>query len=109
MKRARDAVRALKAAGPLTAAVHVHVADGTYALTEPLVLTPEDSGTEQAPIAYEAAPGARPVFSGGRALHGWQAAGDGLWTLRIPEVAAGQWYFEQLFVDGRRATRPLAE
>lgn len=105
LTRARDAVRALKAAGPLTAAVHVHVADGTYALTEPLVLTPEDSGTEQAPIAYEAAPGARPVFSGGRALHGWQAAGDGLWTLHIPEVAAGQWNFEQLFVDGRRATR----
>ena len=25
--------------------------------------------------------------------------------MRIPEVAAGQWYFEQLFVNGRRAVR----
>ena len=28
-----------------------------------------------------------------------------MWTARIPEVAAGSWYFEQLWVNGRRATR----
>ena len=74
-------------------------------MTEPLVLTPEDSGTADAPIVYQAATGARPVFSGGRPLRGWQQVEGGLWKLHIPDVAAGRWYFEQLFVNGRRATR----
>lgn len=102
---ARDAVRALKAQGPLTAPVRVVVAEGSYSLAEPLVIGPQDAGTPEAPIRYEAAPGARPVFSGGRVLSGWKRMENGLWTLKIPEVAAGKWCFEQLFVDGRRATR----
>jgi hypothetical protein len=105
LSRARDAVRALKTQGPLTETVRVHVADGAYRITEPLVLTPDDSGTPQAAVSYQAAAGARPVFSGGRLLSGWKPAEGGLWSLKIPEVAAGQWYFEQLFVGGRRATR----
>ena len=103
--RARDAVRAIKAKGPLAEPVQVHIADGTYSLVEPLVLAPEDSGTQQAPVTYQAMPGARPVLSGGRVLRGWQKGEDGVWKTHIPEVAAGQWYFEQLFVNGRRATR----
>ena len=105
LQRARDAIRALSAKKPLSEAVRVVVADGRYELAEPLILEPRDGGTARTPIVYEAAPGARPVFSGGRAIGGWKQRADGLWTTRIPEVAAGDWYFEQLFVDGRRATR----
>lgn len=105
LTRARDAVRDLKKQGPLGETVRVHVGDGVYRITEPLALTPEDSGTEDAPVIYQAAAGATPVFSGGRALSGWQQIEGGLWTLQIPEVATGEWYFEQLFVNGRRATR----
>ena len=101
---ARDAVRRLRVAGH-AGPVRVVVADGTYRFAEPLVLTPEDSGTAEAPVRYEAAPGARPVFSGGRVITGFQPAKDGLWVAKIPEVAAGTWYFEQLFVNGRRAAR----
>jgi len=103
--RARDAVRTLKSKGPLAEPVHINVADGRYSLTEPLVLLPEDSGTKQSPMVYRAEPDARPVFSGGRAIRGWKPGPNGVWTVRVPEVAAGQWYFEQLFVNGRRATR----
>ncbi len=102
---ARDAVRKLKAGGPLTAPVRVLVADGRYRIAAPLRLGPEDSGTEQAPISYEAAPGAHPVFSGGRVLDGWRPGTNGLWRTKVPDVAAGTWYFEQLFVNGRRAVR----
>ncbi|HBO44720.1 MAG TPA: hypothetical protein DD670_12480, partial [Planctomycetaceae bacterium] len=102
---ARDVVRARKAQGDLDKPVRVIVADGRYHLAEPLVLRPEDGGTATAPIIYEAAPGARPVFSGGRTVGGWTPRGDGVWTTHVPEVAAGRWYFEQLFVNGRRATR----
>lgn len=102
---ARDAVRQLKEQGPLAEPVRVVVAGGIYELREPLVLTPADSGTEKTPIRYEAAPGAAPVFTGGRVIKGFTRGADGVWTARIPEVAAGAWYFEQLWVDGKRATR----
>lgn len=105
LARARDAIRALKARGPLSEAVRVVVADGRYDLAEPLVLRGEDGGTARAPVVYEAAPGAKPVFSGGRVIRGWKQGADGVWTTRVPQVAAGDWRFEQLFVDGRRATR----
>ena len=45
------------------------------------------------------------MFSGGRAITGWQPDENGIWKTHIPEVAAGRWYFEQLFVNGNRATR----
>ena len=56
---ARDAIRKLKAQGAVTKPIRVLVADGLYSLTEPLVFTPEDSGTDAAPVTYEAARGAR--------------------------------------------------
>ena len=57
---ARDAIRKLKAQSAVTKPIRVLVADGLYSLTEPLVFMPEDSGTDAAPITYEAARGARP-------------------------------------------------
>jgi hypothetical protein len=105
LEGARNAIRTLKARGPLSEAVRVVVADGHYDLAEPFVLRSEDGGTAGAPIIYEAAPGAKPVFCGGRKIGGWKKGTDGIWTARVPEVAAGNWYFEQLFINGRRATR----
>ena len=78
----------------------VRVQDGEFSLTAPLILTPEDSG-----IHFGASPKARPVFTGGRRITHWQRGADGVWTTRVPEVAAGKWYFEQLWVNGLRATR----
>ncbi len=105
LEGARDAVRRLKAQGPLTEPVHVLVADGMYTLTKPIVFGPQDSGTRSCPVTYQAAPGSRPVFNGGRTITGFKPGPDGIWTAHVPEVATGNWYFEQLFVNGRRATR----
>ena len=102
---ARDAVRKLKAQAPLTEPVRIVVADGVYPMNETLVLTPADSGSATCPISYEAAPDAAPRFTGGRPIAGFTRGADGVWTARVPEVAAGQWYFEQLWVNGRRAVR----
>lgn len=52
LERARQAVRELKAAGPLTQPVEVCVRGGTHYLAQPLVFSPEDSGTEPAPIGF---------------------------------------------------------
>lgn len=103
--RARDIVRERRSSGRLEGPVRIVLADGTYELNEPLVLTPEDSGTKSSPVTWEGAPGARPVLSGGKVIRGFEPTEDGIWKVRLPEVAAGRWYFEQLFVDGRRAVR----
>jgi parallel beta-helix repeat protein len=105
LQGARDAIRKLKAGGELKEPVTVIIAGGTYALTEPFVLTPQDSGTAQASITYQAAEGQTPIFSGGTRIEGFKANADGLWTVSIPDVNAGKWYFEQLWVNGNRAQR----
>jgi len=101
----RDAIRKFKSKGPLTAPVRVVIEAGTYPMIEPFVLTPQDSGTKECPITYEAASGAQPIFSGGRAVKGFKRGPNGIWQTKIPEVASGKWYFEQLFVNGKRAIR----
>ena len=102
---ARNAVRRLKTPGPLKEAVHVVVAGNGYTLAEPVVFEPQDSGTPIAPILYEAADGEKPVFSGGKKITGFTKVENGWWKTHVPEVAAGKWYFENLYVNGRRATR----
>jgi hypothetical protein len=102
---ARDAVRKLKAQGPLSEPVHVVIAAGEYFLAEPLTLTPEDSGTEACPVSYEAAPGAKPLFTGGRRITGFTEGANGVWTAKVAGADEGEWTFEQLWVDGRRAVR----
>jgi len=106
LTRARDAIRQLKRVGPLDRPVTVYLADGMHRLAEPLVLSAEDSGTEECPITYTAAEGADPVLSGGRTLTGWKIEGD-RWVLEIPEVRSGRWSFRQLYVDGE--LRPRAK
>jgi len=102
---ARNAVRRLKSQGQLSKPVHIIIGAGRYVVTEPVVFTTADSGTEQYPVIYEAARGAKPVFSGGRVIRGFEKGKNGIWKAKVPEVKAGKWYFEQLFVNGRRAVR----
>ncbi len=105
LEGARDALRRLRATPASQWPCRVEVGDGAYALAAPLALGLADGGGPTNPIAYQAAPGARPVFTGGRRVYGW-ARGDGpLWKAYLPGVADGAEYFEQLFIDGRRARR----
>ena len=107
---ARDAIRAMSRSGGLPdGGVRVRLAGGLYRLAEPLILTPADGGTKTRPIVYEAAAGQRPILSGGRPVTGWKRARRealaNLWTVELPDVKAGRWYFRQLFADGRRLRR----
>lgn len=101
---ARDAVRKLKNAGPVDGPIEIVLAKGDYAVVEPLVLEPQDTGTAKSPITYRAADGATVVINGGEKI-AFRAVNPKLWQAKLPDVAAGKWYFEQLFVNGRRATR----
>lgn len=82
--------------------VSILLSAGRYELEEPLALGVADSG-----LTIAAAPRADVVVSGGRRITGWvrDGANPVLWRVTLPEVANGSWYFHQLFVDGRRATR----
>jgi hypothetical protein len=75
---ARDAVRQARKAGDKEPMI-VRFSDGIYPLLEPVVF-----GTEDGNVTYEAAPGAKPVFLGGRKITGFQAGTDGVWTVRLP-------------------------
>jgi len=101
---ARDAIRHARAAGKISGPVTVRVRGGRYFLDKPLVLEPVDSGTAAAEVVIEAYPKERPVLSGGRVIRGFREKGH-LWEADVPEVKAGDWYFRQLFVDGRRRPR----
>lgn len=104
LARARDAVRDRRAAQP-NQPVTVLFRGGVYPVTETVVFTPADSGTESAPVRYAAYPGEEPVLWGGRRIEGWKKEGNGLYSVELPEVKAGTWDFRQLFTNNRRLTR----
>jgi parallel beta-helix repeat protein len=98
---AQDRIRQLRASG-CKGAVHVVVRGGVYRLQAPFQLAPEDSGTPSHPVVYEAYPGEKPIFSGGRIVTGWSKDGQGVWS--ASETAP----VTQLFVNGTRARRARA-
>ena len=83
--------------------VTLRLASGMHPLTAPVVLTPADSS-----LTIEGAPGATPIISGGRRIAGWRRAqlnGVDAWAVDLPAVRNGTWFFRELWVDGKRATR----
>lgn len=106
---AKGAIRRLKQAGRLTKPVTVFVRGGIYTLQKPIVFDEEDSGSENAPITFQAYQGEKVTFSGGTSITGWKPWKNGLWMTKLPEVAKGQWSFRQLYVNGvlkQRARTP---
>lgn len=102
---ARDEIRRIKANGKLTEPVNVIIARGRYFQIAPVVFTPDDSGTESAPITYCADGGEKPLISGGVVIGGFTQTDDGLWQAQVPQQLLKQGPFEQLYVNGRRAIR----
>jgi hypothetical protein len=108
LDRARQSVRQLKLvriAEGKEGAIVVQVRDGEYLLSEPVVFTPEDSGTAACSINYQAHPGETPHFSGGKRISGFKRSNGELWVAEIPEVKSGKWYFRQLHVNCERRRR----
>jgi hypothetical protein len=117
---ARNAIRRLKQAAPLTEAVTVHVAAGTYFVDHAVDFTAEDSGTATAPITYHAERGSTVRLNGGREVGVWKPVTDPAVLKRLPEEARehvrvsdlrgqGITNFGQLAVRGFSAGSPPAE
>ncbi len=105
LEGARDLIRQLRKSGNLNEEVRVLVDDGMYYMTEPLLLTDQDSGTETFPLIFTAEKGANPVFVGGILIKNWIKISDKVWKANVSEVTRFGLYFEQLYVNGKRATR----
>ena len=95
--RARVRVLKGKSTGPITVIFHT----GTYRLPESLVLRSEDSGTENDPITYAAAPDEEVVVSGGFEIRSsWKPFRKGIVFAEVARDCAT----DQLFVNGQRQT-----
>jgi hypothetical protein len=114
LRKARELRRLAKE--PLTDPVRIILGDGVYRLTSPLLVRPEDSGTEVSPTIIEAAPESTPVLSGGVAAGPWQrprrpiaglpaAAQRRVWVADAPAFGGRIVEFRQLYVNGRKAVR----
>jgi hypothetical protein len=115
--QAQLAVRELlRTKGMPEGGIRVVVHGGLYRLTQPLEFVPEDSGTPDLPVVYTAAPGEKPIVSGGLPITGWRnlsAATPGLpsaavghvWVATAPEIGAATLDFRQLYVNGTKAVR----
>ena len=102
---ARDLVRDLRKTGNITTPVEIIALEGEYFMLQPLSLTPEDTGTEAVPLVFKAEPGSKVVFRGGVPIEGFEKVNDNLWRSFVPQVAFYDSYFEQLYVNGKRAVR----
>jgi hypothetical protein len=93
---ARDAARKIEPGQTRRIVVQA----GKHFLSEPLVLTAQDSGS-----TIEAAKGAEVVLYGGRRITGWEKDGEKLWAAKVHEAAEKTWDFRMLVVNGRFASR----
>jgi hypothetical protein len=98
---ALERLAAARAAGD-GAPVTILLGDGAHRVERPIALTPELVAEG---LTLSAAPGCSPTISGGRVIEGLEAHADGTWRAVLEDVRDGRWWFEELFADGRRATR----
>ncbi|MFC2087775.1 right-handed parallel beta-helix repeat-containing protein, partial [Bacteroidota bacterium] len=107
LEGAREKIRELKTTyGSLPFPVIVQVRKGTYRLDKTFVLGPEDSGTKECPVTYMAYPGEKVIISGSKKIEvQWKKYKGEIYVCTIPEVKQGEWYFRDLFVNGKRQIR----
>jgi hypothetical protein len=92
------AKRREKGAATVPAVIRVR---GEHRVDQPIVLTPQDSN-----LLIEGESGA--LISGGRRIEKWREDklnGRDVWSAQVRGVKDGKWFFRQLWINDRRATR----
>ena len=102
---ARDKARELKKNVQAGQPIEIIALAGDYFMMQPLNLTTEDGGNPDSPLIIKAESGTKAVFRGGVQITGFEKVNDKLWKAFVPQVAYYNSYFEQLYVNGKRATR----
>ena len=107
LPRAIEQVRELKRSEEPCGPVTVFLRGGTYELREPIIFTPADSGTSNAPVTYASFPGEHAILSGGKRLTvNWRPTpGKPYWQLDVPSARDGKGTFHSLIVNGESRMR----
>jgi hypothetical protein len=101
LQRARDEIRQRRSAAAMPeGGITVEMRGGTYELAQPLQLTAQDSGTQNAPIVYRARAGETVKLVGGREVTGWTLVADQAELARLDESARGQVWKADLRAQG---------
>ena len=82
----------------------INIAPGTYYLSSPIEIDDRIS-----PRLSFVANGGEVIFSGGKRICGFhpeQVGGISMLVAELPEVASGEWYFEELYVNKGWRSRP---
>ncbi len=95
--------------------IFIHIESGVYQLTEPILIRPEDSGTENSPTWIVSTDSGRPLFTGGVQVTDWAKATDldrfpkkaqgKIWVAKSPKVGGIPVNFRQLWVNDVKANR----
>jgi hypothetical protein len=102
---ARDRAKEYRLNNIVNQPVEIIAQEGEYFMLQPLSLSVDDSGTKDAPLIFKAEEGKKALFRGGIQVAGFERVNENLWRTFIPQVAYYNSYFEQLYVNGRRAVR----
>ncbi|MEX0332607.1 MAG: right-handed parallel beta-helix repeat-containing protein [Puniceicoccaceae bacterium] len=100
----------------LSGEIQIVLGDGFYPLVDSVLIRPEDSGTLDSPTVIMAAPGTRPVISGGIALAGWRLAENlpagfpatalgKVWVVEAPMSAGRPVEYRHMWLNGNRVAK----
>ena len=99
IQRAQQAARNAAGIEPVT----VNLRRGTYYVAEPILFTPEDSGSRENSVVYKAYEKEPVRISGGKRLSlQWQQHKEGIQMAKIDRDIIDSNFFDQLFVNGQR-------
>jgi hypothetical protein len=97
------------------APVEITLHSGLYQLRAPLHLQSSGSGRKLGPLIFAAAPGEKPVLSGGVEIGSWKLAGrarglpkpaaGNVWMADVPKIDGKFLEFRQLWVNGSKGVR----
>lgn len=92
--------------------IRILLKGGTYYLSEPIFVRPEDSGTETSTTSIESMNEEAVILSGGMQLNSWSPSksistsnNNLIWELDVPQFAGNLLKFRQLWVNAKKATR----
>ncbi len=96
--------------------IQIIMQGGTYAMVDPVICRPEDSGNKKSRTIIQAAEGAEVSISGGVEVLNWQKvtseiaglpkkAQGKVWEADVPRVGGNRLLFRQMWVDGEKAIR----
>ncbi|POY37964.1 hypothetical protein C3K47_05420 [Solitalea longa] len=83
--------------------ISIILKNGTYELSEPIRITPENGGSKDLKIIFKAEINARPIISGGKRI---TMTGDGILSADLSSLLKGkEGMLQDLYIDGKRAVR----